>query len=252
MDAIAVNNLQMTFQAPVRKEGLRAAVGSLFNREYREVRAVKDLSFTMRPGEVVGFLGPNGAGKTTTMKILSGILHPTEGEVRVLSYIPQQRETAFLRQIAMVRGSRPIAGPGELTVLDLLRFQQLIYEVPREEFARNLDELKQLLNLESLLDRQIRALSLGERMRAGLAMSLIYRPRVLFLDEPTLGLDVTAVGMIRDFITRYAEQTGATILLTSHYMADVESLCKRIVLINEGELRYDGHIEGLASTLLPY
>jgi ABC-2 type transport system ATP-binding protein len=252
VDAIAVNNLHMTFRAPVRKEGLRAAMKSLVSREYREVRAVKDLSFSLKQGEIVGFLGPNGAGKTTTMKILSGILHPTSGDVRVLSHDPRRRESALLRQIAMVRGSRPIAGPGELTVLDSLRFQQLIYEVPGEEFNRNLDELRALLNLDPLLDRQIRALSLGERMRAGLAMSLIYRPRILFLDEPTLGLDVTAVGMIREFISRYSVQTGATILLTSHYMADVESLCKRIVLINEGELRYDGHIDGLASTLLPY
>jgi ABC-2 type transport system ATP-binding protein len=252
MEAVSVANLQMTFRAPVREEGLRAAVGSLFRREYREVRAVRDLSFSMQPGEVVGFLGPNGAGKTTTMKILSGILHPTEGRALVLSHVPWRRERAFLRQIAMVRGSRPIAGPGELTVLDTLRFQQLIYEVPGKEFARNLDELTSMLNLAPVLDRQIRALSLGERMRAGLAMSLIYRPRVLFLDEPTLGLDVTAVGMIRSFIIRYAAQTGATILLTSHYMADVESLCRRIVLINNGELWYDGDIEGLANTLLPY
>jgi ABC-2 type transport system ATP-binding protein len=236
----------------VREEGLRAAITSLFDREYREIPAVNGVSFSLEPGEVVGFIGPNGAGKTTTLKILSGILHPTGGKVRVLGHIPWERKREFLRQIAMVRGSRPIGGPGELTVLDSLRFQQLIYEVPRGDFERNLAELREMLELEPLLTRQIRALSLGERMRAGLAMSLIYRPRVLFLDEPTLGLDVSAVGMMREFIATYARETGATILLTSHYMADVETLCKRIVLIDKGTIRYNGDLAGLSVTLSPF
>lgn len=249
---VAVRNLEMTFRTPVRSEGLRAAIGSLVRREYRDIRAVKGISFELAPGEVVGFIGPNGAGKTTTLKILSGILHPTCGDVRVLGHVPWRRQREYLRQIAMVRGSRPISGPAELTVLDALRFQQLIYEVPKDEFDRNLAELTEMLYLEPLLDRQIRALSLGERMRAGLAASLLYRPRVLFLDEPTIGLDVSAVGMTRRFIADYARQTGATILLTSHYMADVESLCGRILLIDKGALRYDGDLEGLATTLSPY
>jgi len=250
--AIHVNDLGMTFRAPLREEGLRAAAGSLFKREYRQIEAVRQVSFDLEPGEVVGFLGPNGAGKTTTLKILSGILQPSRGDVRVLAHVPWRRERAFLRQIAMVRGSRPIGGPGELTVLDSLRFQQVIYETPNDAFANALAELRDMLDLDPILNRQVRALSLGERMRAGLAMSLVYRPRVLFLDEPTLGLDVSAVGAMRRFIARYARETGATILLTSHYMADVESLCQRILLIDKGSLRYDGPLSRLSTALSPF
>lgn len=252
MAAIHVDDLEMTFRAPLREEGLRAAVGSLFRRVYREITAVDGISFSLEPGEVVGFIGPNGAGKTTTLKILSGILHPTRGEVRVLGHVPWERKREFLRQIAMVRGSRPIGGPGELTVLDSLRFQQQIYDVPDREFDRNLAELRAMLDLEPLLRRQVRALSLGERMRSGLAISLVYRPRVLFLDEPTLGLDVSAVGTMREFISTYARQTGATILLTSHYMADVEMLCKRIILIDKGTIRHNGGLAELSATLSPF
>ncbi len=242
----------MTFRAPVREEGLGAAVHSLFRRQYRDVEAVRGVSFELEAGEVVGFIGPNGAGKTTTLKILSGILHPTAGKALVLGFVPWQRESGLLKQIAMIRGSQPIGGPGELTVMDALRFQQLIYEVPEDEFRRNLAELAEMLELEPLLQRQVRALSLGERMRSGLALSLLYRPRVLFLDEPTIGLDVSAVGTVRRFIAEYSRETGATILLTSHYMADVETLCERIALIDRGELKYDGDLEGLSRTLSPY
>jgi len=250
--AIHVNDLGMTFRAPLREEGLRAAANSLFKREHRQIEAVRQVSFDLDPGEVVGFLGPNGAGKTTTLKILSGILQPSRGDVRVLAHVPWRRERAFLRQIAMVRGSRPIGGPGELTVLDSLRFQKVIYEVSDNAFANALAELRRMLDLDPILNRQVRALSLGERMRAGLAMSLVYRPRVLFLDEPTLGLDVSAVGAMRRFIARYARESGATILLTSHYMADVESLCQRILLIDKGSLRYDGPLARLSASLTPF
>jgi ABC-type uncharacterized transport system ATPase subunit len=252
MAVVEVQHLGMTFRAPVRPEGLRAAAGSLFRREHREIRAVEDVSFSLAAGEVVAFLGPNGAGKTTTLKMLSGILHPTGGSARVLGHVPWQRETGYLRQIAMIRGSRPISGPTEVTVHDALRFQQLVYDVPKPEFEHNLRELREMLELEPLLDRQMRALSLGERMRAGLAMSLVYRPKVLFLDEPTLGLDVSAVTMMRQFIAGYARQTGATILLTSHYMADVDSLCERVLLIDKGTLRYDGSLADLSATLAPF
>jgi ABC-2 type transport system ATP-binding protein len=249
---IQVNNLGMAFRAPVRGEGLRNALSSLVRREYREIDAVRDVSFMVEPGEIVGFIGPNGAGKTTTLKVLSGILHPTAGRVSVMGYQPWSREPAFLKQLAMVRGSRPITGPVELTVLDLLRFQRIVYEVPEVEFTRSLDDLTSLLDLGPLLERQARALSLGERMRAGLAMSLIYRPHVLFLDEPTLGLDVTAVGVVRRFISEYARESGATVLLTSHYMADVEDLCPRILLIDNGSLLYDGDLATLAGSLAPF
>jgi ABC-2 type transport system ATP-binding protein len=249
---IQVNNLGMAFRAPIRGEGMRNAMASLVRRQYREIHAVRDVSFAVEPGEIVGFIGPNGAGKTTTLKILSGILHPTAGEVSVMGFQPWSRNPAFLKQLAMVRGSRPITGPVELTVLDPLRFQRIIYEVPEAEFRRSLDDLTSLLDLGPLLERQARALSLGERMRAGLAMSLVYRPRVLFLDEPTLGLDVTAVGVVRRFISEYARESGATVLLTSHYMADVEDLCPRILLIDHGALLYDGDLATLAGSLAPF
>jgi ABC-type uncharacterized transport system ATPase subunit len=242
----------MTYRAPVREPGLRAALGSLFRRQYREVAAVRSLSFGVEAGEVVGFIGPNGAGKTSTLKMLSGVLHPSGGEARVLGFEPSRREYAFLRQLAFVRGSRPIGGPPELTVLDALRFQRLVYEVPEDEFRRNLGELAELLQLGPLLGRQVRALSLGERMRAGLASSLVYRPRVLFLDEPTIGLDVSATAVVRRFIAGYAAQSGATVLLTSHYVADVESLCRRVLLIDQGALRYDGDLAGLVARLAPW
>jgi ABC-2 type transport system ATP-binding protein len=252
VSVITVKDLSMVYKAPVREAGLRAALTSLFQRTYREIHAVQGLSFSFEPGEVVGFIGPNGAGKTTTLKILSGILHPTGGDVSVLGFTPCRREPAFLRKIALIRGSQPIGGPSELTVLDSLHFQQLIYEVSDAAFQKALAELVEMLNLEPLLKRQIRALSLGERMRCGLALALIYRPRILFLDEPTLGLDVTAVNVMRRFISAYSRQTGATVLLTSHYMADVEMLCKRIVLIDRGTLKYDGGLEELSATLSSY
>ncbi|CAA9542754.1 MAG: Efflux ABC transporter, ATP-binding protein [uncultured Thermomicrobiales bacterium] len=224
---INVRDLTMNYRAPVRAEGLASAMGSVFRRTYREIHAVREVSFDLHAGEMVGFIGPNGADKTTTLKMLSGILHPTDGEVRVLGHRPWRREPAFLRQIAMIRGSQPIGGPAELTVMDSLRLQQLIYEVPEDAFRHTLKDLSSMLEWGPLLDRQVRALSLGARMRCGLALSLIYRPRVLFLDEPTIGMDVSVVEMTRAFITGYCRETGATMLLTSHYMADVGRLCER-------------------------
>lgn len=252
MSAIEVESLNMTYRAPIRAEGLGAALKSLVHRRYRKVRAVDDVSFELSAGEVVGFIGPNGAGKTTTMKMLSGILHPTSGNLRVLGYTPWQRRTPFLKRIALIRGSQPVGIQVELTVMDSLRYQQLLYEVPKASFEANVAELTELLELEPLLERQLRALSLGERMRAGLALALVYRPAVLFLDEPTLGLDITAAATVRRFIAAYAEQTGATVLLTSHYMADVQSLCPRLILIDHGTVRYDGPLDKLAARLSPY
>lgn len=252
MSAVEVENLSMSYQAPVRKGGLRAALGSLVRREYKTVQALDQVSFTIAPGEVTGFIGPNGAGKTTTMKILSGILYPTGGEVRVLDHVPWQRRAAFLKRIAFVRGSQPVGGSQELTVMDSLEYQRLLYDVPRATFRRTLAELEALLDLEPLLERQLRALSLGERMRVGLAMALIYRPEVLFLDEPTIGLDVSAASLIREFVRDYVEQTGATVLLTSHYMADVASLCPRLILIDHGQVQYDGPLAELSARLSPY
>jgi ABC-2 type transport system ATP-binding protein len=250
--AVLVEDLCMTYRAPIRESGWKATLGSVFHRRYRDVPAVQDASFALRPGEVVGFIGPNGAGKTTTMKILSGLLHPTSGHVQVLGYSPWQRRADFLRRIAFVRGSQPVGGSQELTVLDSLQYQRLLYEVSAAEYRRNLEELTDLLELEDLLHRQLRALSLGEKMRAGLALALLYRPEVMFLDEPTLGLDVSGATSIRRFVAEYAQQTGATVLLTSHYMADVASLCPRLVLIDKGKVQYDGKLDELAAKLSPY
>ncbi|MFK4087359.1 ATP-binding cassette domain-containing protein [Kribbella sp. NPDC020789] len=250
MTVVEVDELAMSYRAPVREGGLRAALGSLVRREYRTVQALDQVSFTIEKGEVVGFIGPNGAGKTTTMKILSGILHPTAGQVSVLGDTPWQRRPAFLKRIAFVRGSQPVGGSQELTVLDSLEYQRLLYDVARADFRRTLDELQALLDLQ--LDRQLRALSLGERMRVGLAMALIYRPEVLFLDEPSIGLDVTAGSQIREFVANYVRTTGATVLLTSHYMADVASLCPRLILIDHGKLAYDGPLAELSARLSPY
>jgi len=252
MDAIRVADLTRTYRVPVRGAGLRAALASLIHRRFREVQAVRSLSFAVPPGEVVGFLGPNGAGKTTTLKMLAGILYPTAGRAEVLGFRPWERDRRFLRQIAMVRGSRPLGVPSELTVLDALRFQRLIYEVPEDRFRRNVAELAGLLDLEPLLQRQIRALSLGERMRAGLASAFLYRPRVLFLDEPTIGLDVAAAEVMLRFIAEYCRQVGAAVLLTSHDMGDVETLCQRVILIDRGALLYDGQLAALAARLAPY
>jgi ABC-type uncharacterized transport system ATPase subunit len=252
MTAVVVEDLCMTYRAPIRGSGWKATLGSVVNRQYKDVPAVQNISFALSPGEVVGFIGPNGAGKTTTMKILSGLLHATSGQVRVLGHSPWQRRTDFLRRIAFIRGSQPVGGPQELTVLDSLQYQRLLYEVPPDQYRQNLDELTAMLELGDLLERQLRALSLGEKMRAGLALSLLYRPQVMFLDEPTLGLDVTGATTMRRFVAQYAEQTGATVLLTSHYMADVSSLCPRLVLIDKGTIRYDGKLDALAAKLSPY
>jgi ABC-2 type transport system ATP-binding protein len=252
MEAISVSELTKTYHVPVRAPGLKAAFGSLIRRRFREVHAVRSLTFAVPAGEVVGFLGPNGAGKTTTLKMLAGILRPTAGRADVLGFRPWKREDRFLRQIAMVRGSRPLGVPIELTVSDALRFQRLIYQVQEDQFKRSVGELTELLDLGPLLQRQIRALSLGERMRAGLASSLLYRPQMLFLDEPTIGLDVAAADVLRRFIADYSRQVGATVLLTSHDMGDVETLCRRIILIDHGTLVYDGQLAQLSARLAPY
>ena len=252
MPVVVAQDLTMTYRVPVRAGGLAAALVSVVRRRYRDVHAVQRVSFEIAPGEVVGFIGPNGAGKTTTMKLLSGLLHPTSGRVEVLGFTPWQRRTPFLKRIALIRGSQPVGGSQELTVLDALDYQRLLYDVSRGDYTRALADLTDLLELEPLLERQLRALSLGEKMRVGLALALLYRPQVLFLDEPTLGLDVSATATIRRFLATHAEQTGATILLTSHYMADVQQLCERLLLIDHGKVQYDGSLPELSARLSPF
>jgi ABC-2 type transport system ATP-binding protein len=251
MDAVRVDELSMTYRVPVRDAGLAAAARALVRRQYRDVHAVRNLSFRIGTGQVVGFLGRNGAGKTTTLKILAGILHPTSGRVRVLDEIPWRRHNHYLRKIALIRGSQPIGDAPELTVLDSFRYQQVLYDIADAQFKQNLAELSELLDLGGILQRQVRALSLGERMRAGLALALVYRPTILFLDEPTIGLDVSAAKIIRTFIAEYSARTGATVLLTSHSMADVESLCPRLILVDDGAIAFDGRRDELSSAFAP-
>ncbi|MFC7624630.1 ATP-binding cassette domain-containing protein [Microlunatus sp. GCM10028923] len=248
-DVIIVEELTRTYRVPIRAGGLRAALASVIRREFRTVEAVTRLSFRVPAGQVVGLIGPNGAGKTTTMKLLAGVLQPTAGAATVLGFRPGRRERTFLASIALLRGSQPIGGATELTVQDQFQFRRLLYEIPRPDYTTHLAELEDLLGLGDLLHRQVRALSLGQRMRAGLALALLHRPRVLFLDEPTIGLDASAALAFRDFVARYAATTGAAVILTSHYLAEVEALCSRVILIDRGRLRFDGALPALARSL---
>ncbi len=243
--SIVVDGLGKTFNVPVREPGLRSAVTSLFNRKTNDVVAVDDVGFTVEAGEIVGFLGPNGAGKTTTLKMLSGLLHPSEGQASVLGYTPFDRDKEFLRQITLVMGNRNQL-QWDLPALDSFEMSRAVYRIPRPEFVEQRDELIELLDLGELVSKPVRNLSLGERMKAEIANSLLHRPAVLFLDEPTLGLDVTMQRRIRSFLADYNRRHNATILLTSHYMADVEALCRRVMVINNGSLMFDGDLELLS------
>jgi len=248
---IQLDHLRKVYRVHEREAGAGASVLSLFRRKYKEVKAVEDVSFSVLPGEVVGFLGPNGAGKTTTLKMLAGLLHPTSGEARVLGHIPWKREPNYLRRISLVMGNRNQL-LWDIPAMDSFLVNQAIYEVPEKQFRETLDELVELLDLSTLLKKPVRGLSLGERMKCELAASLLHRPSVLFLDEPTLGVDVTMQGRIRQFIASHNERHGATVLLTSHYMADVTALCKRIIVIHHGKILYDGGLDDLSSLIAPF
>ena len=248
---INVRNLSKTYRVPERPPGLAASLRSVVRRTYRDVAAVRGLGFTVGPGEVVGFIGPNGAGKTTTLKMLAGLLYPTAGAARVEGFVPWERHADFLRRISLVMGNRHQLW-WDNTVLDSFHVLGEIYRVPRDEAAHTLDELVATLEIEDLLPKMARNLSLGERMKCELAASLLHRPRVLFLDEPTLGLDVTMQVRPRRFIADYNRRDGATVILTSHYMADVVSLCSRVILIHEGQLLFDGELARLAERMAPF
>ena len=248
---ILVNGLTKVFRVHEREEGLLPTLRSVFARRFKEVHAVQDVSFSIDEGEMVGFLGPNGAGKTTTLKMLSGLLHPTRGEARVLGHLPWKRESELLNMITLVMGNRSQL-IWDIPAADSLRVLQEIFRLPRESYQRSLDELVELLELEPLLHKPVRNLSLGERMKVEFAAALIHSPRVLFLDEPTIGLDVTMQARIRRFVADYNRRTGETILLTSHYMDDVVALCKRVIVIHHGQLLYDGALTGLAERMAPY
>ncbi|MEW5869876.1 MAG: ATP-binding cassette domain-containing protein [Chloroflexota bacterium] len=250
-DAIFVENLSKTYQVPEREGGFRAAVRSFFRRRYKEVPAVQSVSFRIAPGEIVGFLGPNGAGKTTTLKMLSGLLHPTAGQARVLGFTPWKLEADYLKAMTLVMGQRNRLS-WDIPAADSLLLNQAIYRISDEQYRRTLQELDELLELTPIMKKPVRNLSLGERMKCELAAGLLHRPKILFLDEPTIGLDITAQVRIRAFLQEYNRLTGATILLTSHYMADVTALCQRIIIIHQGQLKYDGDITELSHKIAPY
>jgi ABC-2 type transport system ATP-binding protein len=247
---ISVRGLHKHYTVHKRPPGLKAAFTSLFRRVPITVKAVDGISFEIEAGERVGFLGPNGAGKTTTLKVLSGLLYPSSGEVHVDSHVPQRREDAFLKKIMLVMGQKQQL-LWDLPPSETFALNRAIYEVPEAEFHRRMAELTQLLELQDLVNKPTRTLSLGERMKCELAAALVHGPKVLFLDEPTIGLDVSMQATIRSFIRRYNEETGATLLLTSHYMDDVAALCPRVIVIDKGTLSYDGRLDGLVRRMRP-
>lgn len=248
---IGVRDLSKTYRVPERAPGLGASLRSLVRKEYRDVPAVRGVSFTIEPGEMVGFIGPNGAGKTTTLKILAGLLHPSGGHVQVAGFTPWERSPVYLRRIAMVLGNKSQL-MWDIPALDTFRVLGEMYGVPPAVQRETVAELSELLDLQELLQRPVRNLSLGERMKCELVAALLHRPAVLFLDEPTLGLDVSMQRRLRRFIASYNRRSGATVILTSHYMADVAELCERVLLIHQGRLLYDGPLAALGAQLAPF
>jgi ABC-2 type transport system ATP-binding protein len=251
INSIAVQELSKNYQVPEREEGMRAAIRGFFNRKYKDVHAVDQVSFKIEPGEVVGFLGPNGAGKTTTLKMLAGLLHPSCGSANVLGFTPWERKPDFLKSMTLVMGQRSRLS-WDIPASDSFLLNQAIYRLPEDKYRQTLKELDDLLELSPIMKKPVRNLSLGERMKVELAAGLLHRPQILFLDEPTIGLDITAQSRIRSFLAEYNHRTGATILLTSHYMADVTALCERIIIIHHGRIKYDGAITDLTRRIAPY
>ena len=248
--AIVAEGLDKVYRVKVRDPGLRGALAALARPRYREVRAVVDVSFRIAPGEIVAFLGPNGAGKTTTLKVLAGLLHPTAGRAEVAGYTPWSGGAPFKRRIALILGNKQQL-LWDLPPEETFELNRAIYAIPRHDFTERRAELVELLDLAEVLDKPVRQLSLGERMKCELAASLLHRPDILFLDEPTLGLDVTAQEAIRGFLRHYRDRHGATVLLTSHYMADVTALASRVLMINRGRLLYDGALDALVARTSP-
>ncbi|CAN5242433.1 ATP-binding cassette domain-containing protein [soil metagenome] len=248
---IQISDLRKTFRVPEREAGLRASLRSLVRRTHRDVPAVAGVSFEVSAGEIVGFLGPNGAGKTTTLKMLSGLLVPTGGTATVLGHVPWRREHDYLSRITLVMGNRNQL-QWDIPALDSFEMNRAIYRIGAEEFRRTRDELVDLLEIGDLVRKPVRTLSLGERMKAEIAGALLHAPRVLYLDEPTIGLDVTMQKRIRSFLAEYNRRREATVLLTSHYMADVQALCKRVIVIDDGVILYDGGLRELSARYSPH
>ncbi|BAY13366.1 ABC transporter-related protein [Calothrix sp. NIES-2098] len=251
MPIIVAENLSKFYPVAVKEPGIKGTIAHFFRRTYRQIKAVQDVSFEIATGEVVGFLGPNGAGKTTTLKMLTGLIHPSSGRVRVAGQVPFARQEAFLQKITLVMGQKQQL-IWDLPALDSLKINAAVYNIPDREFQRRVGELAEMLSLETKLTQPVRKLSLGERMKAELLAALLHRPQVLFLDEPTLGLDVNAQAGVRDFLREYNQRYQATVLLTSHYMADITALCQRVLLIHHGKLMYDGSLDELLERFAPY
>ena len=242
MAAIEVTNLKKYYQVHQKEPGLAGSLKSLFFRQYKDVKAVNNVSFAIEDGELVGFIGPNGAGKTTTLKCLSGLLYPTSGEVKVLGYTPWERKSQFQKQFSLVMGQKNQLW-WDLPPMETFLLNKEIYEIPADSFKRVLDDLVELLDVKKVLKIQVRRLSLGQRMKCELIAALLHRPRVLFLDEPTIGLDVVMQKKIRDFIHQYNRRYRATVILTSHYMGDVKELCRRVIIIDQGKIIFDGQLD---------
>lgn len=250
MSVILAENLSKVYPVAVKEPGLKGTIQHFFHRTYRSVKAVQNVSFQIEPGEVVGFLGANGAGKTTTLKMLTGLIHPSAGQVTVAGYVPFQRKAGFLKQITLVMGQKQQL-IWDLPALDSLRINAAVYGLSDREFQQRVGELTEMLSLEGKLTQAVRKLSLGERMKTELLAALLHHPQVLFLDEPTLGLDVNAQVSVREFLRQYNQRYQATVLLTSHYMADITALCQRVLVIHQGALVYDGSLEGLVDRFAP-
>ncbi len=243
--AIIVDRLIKNFQISQKESGFVGFISSIANPTKKTIHALKGVSFTVQSGELVGFIGPNGAGKTTTMKILSGLIHPTSGFVSVLGFDPWEKSYDYLKKISLVMGQKNQLW-WDLPVIDSFEFNKEIYEIPDKEYQKNLSDLVEILNVEDLLKTQVRKLSLGQRMKMELIASLIHKPEVMFLDEPTIGLDLVAQQALRDFIYEYNRKNGATIILTSHNMNDLIDLTRRVIVIDEGIIIYDGPLEDLS------
>lgn len=244
MSIISVQSLSKSYKYHKKQPGFKGSILNLIKRKTLFTNAVKNINFEIQEGELVGFLGPNGAGKTTTLKMLSGILYPTSGQAQVLGFTPWRRKKEYLKQISLVMGQKAQLW-WDLPARESLLLSQAIYEISNKTFKQRLALLSDLLDVKSLLDVQVRKLSLGQRMKMELILALIHQPEVLFLDEPTIGLDVVAQKIMRDFLLEYNQKQGTTILLTSHYMEDVEALCKKVIIINKGEIIYDGQLSNL-------
>src|SRR5947199_6529636 len=244
MPAIEVSQLTKAFRTYKKQPGFAGAVKGLFRRQYEQTLAVKDVSFTIEPGELVGFLGPNGAGKTTTLKMLAGLLYPTSGSARVLGYTPWEREDGYRRQFALLLGQKNQLW-WDLPARESLELNAKIYGIPPTEFTRTVADLTELLDVREKLDVMVRELSLGERMKMELIAALLHSPRVLFLDEPTIGLDVTSQKKVRAFLKQYNSDHRIVTMLTSHYMQDIEELCHRVIIIDGGRIFYDGPLSGI-------